>query len=1316
MVRNVRHMPTTIPPTPPVEDKQLNWTTSGSEEDLASPIARARQEYRVVEQARHERNNVRSPQSQLSGTTHSASMHSKSAKPRQKELISPGQQTEMTGTTFSAGTQPGIPKDNLPVAIASPQSTRSGRKGSRLKQEVLVSPQDQVVDDLFPYIRARLTDVPYRPPRSMDELRMTPDDLRKQMLSVVFGWNEDIGDLIRDELSRHPPDSQHAIFLSKWLDEDPDYLAEVMGATGVLSSMDWMLLALGTLEHEASSKKVTQVFLEKMLSKGDIHTAVMLLLAIGDKTDAIEVYVSRNQFLEAILLTCLVTPGDWQRQSHLVRRWGEHVVENSQQQLAIRCFSCTGLEPSDPWTSPTVQMAFSSAQPTLPPIPRSVRMQPPEAEDPQNFPEIFQKTLERRRTVDAPTPVAMPAPPTPFRAAHKDGTRITPQNSALKLITSFRGQKNQDYKFPGLKSDDRTPTHGASVTPIAESAIDRSALSPGGTGSYRLNNIRSLNSALSARTPSSLHRHRLPSIGETPIDAEPPRSKLTNRQLPTPADSGSDPEKERAGQEAKEKEKESREQPSLTLTSARYDPQNTPGRERETPQTAVGPGTSQKLPFQSHVHHPSGESLEYIFEDGRPRNGSRSRKPDGLSIQMIPVNEFGKEESVGGKRPKTGESYQTTLIDTTSELTSPPRSGDLYRASTKSPSVSGRSIDQYISSLEQAQYYGHHARSRGQSSSSKLSSDKRSRRHQPAASEELRGRDERRTIPSAKRSPSSPVPMSPDDLRLYTASVDTIDSAMASTSGASAPEKPSGSERTPRVGRHRSHSGKGSKHRHRSRSAHDAKGKQISRSVSRQASPEPSQASYRSRGRSASRKEGSGRRSPSSPLPMVPSEEDRQSNSDPAMRFVSADRARKQRSRSRRPSRETSQHREQSPERRKHSNRSGSRHTEEREAPSRKSSVSLRGESSKHRRHRDRSRAHSDKQELLYDSQKSASMASLALDPESRSSSNPQTLMDRKKKELAAAELEARRLSLARRPSAPHIPFPVHNKSASEGQAPPLVRANTEETLSGRPHGESRLRRPSTPRAMQVTSSTRLESIGAADLDDTTETLSNSVYQTPILDAVGPRPGSSRTDPDMRTREDLEELLAQLPRHPAYDVKLGGSRSNSNTRDGREASRSRGVSKDRTRISPGEGPSMVIGTSELGAYEGGQNILPELAHLIGPPPPPPPPPAPPKDARPQLNLRIDPAYASSVPLPLSSVPNTNETPISANPTSHRRGRSGHEIAPSQFMGKIRSFTGRMRSTSRGRDNLSKSPQQGHDEGPMPYETNIRQAPTITGMI
>ncbi|RMD45097.1 hypothetical protein DV735_g42, partial [Chaetothyriales sp. CBS 134920] len=1257
LVKNVRHLPITIPQTPPLEEKPVKWTAAlTGNDDAPSPVARSRHEFRVPEQLRHDPSQTRSPQSQMSGTTQSGSIHSKSTKPRQYDLASPAQQTEWTSTTFSAGTQPMISREKLGLVTASPQSQRSGRKGSRLKQEVVMSPQEPLMDDLFPFIRARLSDVPYQPPRSTDETRMTPDDLRKQMLSVIFGWNQDISDLIRDELRRHAPDTQRAILLSKWLDEDSDNMSEVLAATGVLSSVDWMVLALGIIDHDSLSKKVTQVFIEKMLSKGDIHAAATLLLALGAKFDAIEVYVSRNQFLEAVLLTCLVSPGDWQRQSHLVRKWGEHVVENSQQHLAIRCFSCTGIEPSDPWTSPTALTAMSAAQHGMPSLSRVGRSQTPESpEGVKDYPEIFQKTMDRRRMLDAPTPVAMPAPPTPFRTAHKEGTRMTPQTSALKLITSFQGQKNQDYKFPGLKSDDRTPTYGASITPIAESAIDRSALSPGGTGSYRLNNIRSLNMALSARTPSSLHRHRLPSIGETPIDADPPASKLANRQPQTAADSGSDPEKERMKQGPTDNEGQPREQAGLLLTSARYEPQATTGRrERGTPQTAVGPATSQQMPFQSDFHQHE-ESVEYVVGDGQLHAVSMPRRPDALSFKMLSANELGHGGVNGVKGPETGDSLQATTIDG-SVMLSPAPTPDIYRRSaTKSPSVSGRSLDQYISSLEQAQYYSQHARSRGHSISSKLASDPKLRRRATPANEE-HGEDDPRTVPQTPKSPSSPVPMSPDDLRMYSTSVEPSDSAYTGL------ERSLASERSARAARHRSQPGQESRHRHRSRSSnHEGKGKQTGRGTSGQASPEP--ASYRSsRGRSASRKE-SGRRSPSSPLPMVPSEEDRQANSDPALRFVSADRARHQRSGSRRPSRGTSARRERSPDRKRHRHRSRSRQPDENEPLSRRPSLILRSPepSSRQKKH---ARTNSDQPDLfLYDAQRSlAATPSRGLDPEVRPASNPhypQSAMDRKRKELAAAELEARRLSLARRPSAPNIPFPGQtrrDKAGSEGQVPALTRAQTEDVLGSRAPGEATMQRPSTPRAMQVTASTRRESARSGELHEGTETLPSSVYQSPNPNAYVSVRRESRSDNEQRALEEREALLAQLPRHPAYDANLSNSRSNSKTRD-------RARSRDPTRNSPREEhPSMIVGGAEG-----------------------------------------EPANASAL--------SPGEGPTGSGPTGHghRRGRSGQESS-AQLMDRFRSFTGRIRSTSRGRDSNPKSPPKHGEDEPMPYDTKLSRQP------
>lgn len=77
-------------------------------------------------------------------------------------------------------------------------STKSSRAGSRLRNEVQFSPADKQID-LFPFIRARLNDIPYGHHQPLGETNLTPDDLRQRMLSMVFGWEGDVPELVQDE-------------------------------------------------------------------------------------------------------------------------------------------------------------------------------------------------------------------------------------------------------------------------------------------------------------------------------------------------------------------------------------------------------------------------------------------------------------------------------------------------------------------------------------------------------------------------------------------------------------------------------------------------------------------------------------------------------------------------------------------------------------------------------------------------------------------------------------------------------------------------------------------------------------------------------------------------------------------------------------------------------------------------------------------------------------------------------------------------------------------------------------------------------------
>jgi hypothetical protein len=104
------------------------------------------------------------------------------------------------GTVMSIGSSLNSSRDSLSTSGASPVSSRSRPRGSRLRQEVLRSPDEPVKKvDLFPYTRARLSDVPHSQPQVYNQQGMTYDDLRRRMLSVLFGWDDDIEGLIRDE-------------------------------------------------------------------------------------------------------------------------------------------------------------------------------------------------------------------------------------------------------------------------------------------------------------------------------------------------------------------------------------------------------------------------------------------------------------------------------------------------------------------------------------------------------------------------------------------------------------------------------------------------------------------------------------------------------------------------------------------------------------------------------------------------------------------------------------------------------------------------------------------------------------------------------------------------------------------------------------------------------------------------------------------------------------------------------------------------------------------------------------------------------------
>lgn len=1065
-------------------------------------------------------------------------------------------------------------------------------------------------------------------------------------------------------MSRHKEGSQSAILLARWLNEnDSDQMAAML-EPGQVTITDWMILALSQMSGQTQANKVGQAFVQKLLEIGDIHTAASILLGIGDSNDAIEVYVSQNHFMEAILMTCLLMPTDWQRQSYLVRRWGEYVVSHSQQQLAIRCFMCTGAEPTEPWTSPAAQQAASFAE--------MIRGKSPLA------------------SPEPPQPISSLMPP-PNRPKSGSSHRPAGKTPALKLITSFDHQPNQRFRFPGLKSDDRTPTNAPGVTPIAESAVADSALSPGGFGSYKLNNIQSLSQAMSSRTNTpAFNRRRLPSIGETPVDVHPP---AFSRNHPyNTSNYGSTSENDDASGHEHSQDEQATDSGLLTLSSARYNPSQDSQSMKPSPQTAVQ-APAEHFASVKGLPSPAPGFIEALREHSDIRNGSRDRKPDGLQIDLVQAEEA----------PLDSQGLLPSGACTTSTLNS--------YTSAKSPSVSGRSIDQYISSLDEANYHArkHHGRrtpGRGRRNTDDTSSQQGSRvHHSREVSQETRGRNERRYIQPAKRSPSSPVPMSPEELARY------------HTGEA---EKPRESRKK---GTSRARSGSkmrkaGSRSRQRSSSRHTTSRFGDKQDIS-------------SRGRSVDRV-GSAVRSPSSPLPMSLPTQGKPDDADDPLRLVAGDRDRlRSRHRSasrRRAERGASAKRDESPDSR---NRPSHSVTDVRQVPDSEIAAQSAG---------------LEQLSAKVFGQENVFLNGSTYKPEPVSGDaqelvSPTTpfvsLAEKKRKELAAAELEARRLSLARNPSAPNIPFPgeLHNarspvesppqfsgsyvpRAPSRNKIPPSK--NSPEYQSGSDSSSSRsgvpLGLPATPRAMRHPKygangheEERPPSVPTIPTDYSNGILlSDARYQ-----GEAERIGRSMSVPVVEAQVNNASRTSDIPMHPRFNPHIPRSRS---------SSRSRNMGHRRTSSGgyvSGTSPHVTISIEEtienaIQRRPSGVQvelipppppppILPELQHLNTPPPPPPLPlstdPTSPRESSATIDIAIDHVNMGRLlpramtAAPTLSGPDTRQNASRRMSFEHRRNRSSNE----SFANKLRSLT-RMRSNSRSVEPW------GNTEAEWPYDS------------
>ncbi|KAI1388939.1 uncharacterized protein F4822DRAFT_429555 [Hypoxylon trugodes] len=837
MVANVQHPANLLPPSPPVSIEEqpeqgvviigtsesdsslpINPEISESDDDHMSPFARiARGTDITPETLEQERYMTRSPASTSQSSTVSKSSTGSGTRGKYQASVLSRGMTENTyisaGSSLRSSARPPYgDKDAYSLSSISSasitSSSRSHRRPSRLRNEVLPSPEESKVHDLFKYTRSRLHDIPYKHAPLVDQTRLTNDDLRRQMLSTIFGWNGEIEDLIRDEMARHPLGSAGRILLSKWLG---DIDADVMTATSEnMTSSDWMLLALSGIGGTASQHKLGRAYVQRLLESGDVHAATTIMIGMGDHNDAIEIYVSHKKYMEALILLCLFFPSVWERQTQIIKKWGEFAVQHGQQQLAIRCFACTGIESTEPWTSPSAaQLTFQSMNPSIP--------------------EVLSPPL---------------SPPDLSRGPQ----RSIAKTSALKLITSF-GDQGKKSKFFATGGDGGATPIAAGVTPIAESAV-----SPGGrdpsTAFLRPSQRSALNTPASAKptTPGGFGRQRLPSIGEIPHDAIP-RDLREGRNLPTPpSDLAPEMTQTHRAQHSYKGSLDEQYSAGLSLSRAAS----------ASPMMMKDSNRRRDPPPPS----PSPASIQALMQQGRTsRNGARERKPEGMELRINSIEATmsgdiaSPEQSVASSTRFHWPTRRRGPGSIASSVTSQSSAGRSYKTDRTGHGQGGRGLNEYIHSLEAAQHYSKKQRSRESSRHRQEERHGRSRessrnRQTTRDNSEDRGRGISRnwTPKPAKRSPTSPVPMSPEDL-INLSTPQHVESNEEFESG-----EPSTVRKASQIRRSSPRSTRMSS--------------RASSRTGRQRSLERRPPALELRGRSKSRGDGSIARSPSSPLPL----------------------------------------------------------------------------------------------------------------------------------------------------------------------------------------------------------------------------------------------------------------------------------------------------------------------------------------------------------------------------------------------------------------------------------------------------------------
>lgn len=903
-------------------------------------------------------------------------------------------------------------------------------------------------------------------------------------------------------------------------------------------------------------------------------------------------------------------------------------------------FACCGQESSEPWASPSAaQVTFQSMHPSIPEI-----LSPPLSPPGTNF--------------------------GPQRSIAK--------TSALKLITSFGDQSKKSKFFAG--DDGQTPI-AVGMTPILESARTPGAGDPT-TAVMRPSDRSAFNTPSTALPPSGFGRKRLPSIGELPNPL--PSALEGSRAFLVPKQEEAGPS-QRPGH-ARRASTEEPYNPGMSLARAAT---ASPMMMRDNRQLKDAPMPS-----------PSPESFQALLAKGRSsRNGARERKPEGMELQLNSLeaaqNDMTSPEQTGTsarfhwptRRRGPGSVAGSVASSVTSQSSAGGRS---YRSN-----ATGRHRQDYISSLDTANAYKK-ARSRERSSTRTDDRGARSRensrtRRTPALPDvyDDRGRSvasRQRTPKPGKQSPTSPIPMSPEDL--ITLSTPKKYDLLMDDDAMGAVELDPPTARKSSVIRRTS-----------------PKSRMSSRASSRRrASPERRPPALDLRGQSNIHGM-SEQRSPTSPVPLsAPHVYGSDDEEDYRAALEAKEAFRK-------------------------------RHN---------GSASIRDPQSPAVGRHDRSES----QRRI----KTPALPEPNLAPRQRSVSRTgdlKAIMTERqlKKEAAARELEERRKSLARRPSAPPIPLPEHlspilDRAPSAFELPqttyrdPIQRSHTADpTRSSYARTGNRpvIGLPATPKAM------RLKFDNTPSEVPKVPSIPASARASPA--ATGQRsPERVSTSPPEKTLASLTLLPSTVyspPPRPFIERCMSAPIPDEpmNARRQRGGSMSRKMSTDANASGMRAIDELLIGGAKHARRASRDDQIPpppppppappilhELQHLAIPPPPPP---APMQGLRPTvyggattagtIEIVMDedekPQIPTAAPISDASVPIIAAPAPPSSRNGHRRGRSITETSNS-IAGRFSRATERMRSASRGRNESLLARQKSPDSTTSPYES-IPAAPPIS---